>query len=317
MKILFHCFAVMSLVAPFCSAQLSSVDAGAITLASSGYQVPASGLEVAPGQLVVLHINGIATTIPNNIAAVPDSSGFPHVLAGISVDLVQGMNAAATALGLHAVYQTHCLEPCSAVTGITLQIPFELESDFVSKGDPVPYLRISENGKSVGAVSLRPVTDNIHVLNTCDDTQVYISAAASMPQDICAPVVMVGGALNSLYNLAHGGDELAVWLYGMGAILQQSTGCCSPGQVPQPAQAFQLNFDYRPNAPASPVVPGFGLTATPLFTGYVGTPYQLNFAVPPVPAGLLACDGVRIKSNLTVTITGPNSSDAAQICVLP
>ena len=37
----------------------------------------------------------------------------------------------------------------------------------------------------------------------------------------------------------------------------------------------------------------------------------------PVPAGLPACDGVRIKSNLTVTVTGPNSSDAAQICVLP
>jgi hypothetical protein len=43
----------------------------------------------------------------------------------------------------------------------------------------------------------------------------------------------------------------------------------------------------------------------------------VNFAVPPVPAGLPACDGVRIKSNLTVTITGPNSSDAAQIGVLP
>ncbi|MBV8841595.1 MAG: hypothetical protein JO307_02185 [Bryobacterales bacterium] len=316
MDTLFRCLTVMPLVSSFCCAQPTSAVAGSITLASSGYQVPPAALDVAPGQLIVLHIHGIATTIPSSIAVVPDSSGFPHVLNGISVDLIQGTNATATALELRAIYQTHCLQPCSAVTGITLQIPFELESDFLAKGDPAPYLRISENGKAVGALSLRPVSDNIHVLNTCDDSQIYISAAVSVPQDICAPVVMVGGALNSLYNLAHSGDELAVWLYGMGAVMQQSTGCCV-SEIPQPVQVFQLNFDYRPNAPASPVVPGFGVTAAPLFTGYVGTPYQLNFAVPPVPAGVPACDGVRIKSNLTVTITGSNSSDAAQICVLP
>jgi hypothetical protein len=45
--------------------------------------------------------------------------------------------------------------------------------------------------------------------------------------------------------------------------------------------------------------------------------YQVNFVVPPIPAGLPACDGVRIKSNLTATIAGPNSFAAAQICVAP
>jgi hypothetical protein len=80
----------------------------------------------------------------------------------------------------------------------------------------------------------------------------------------------------------------------------------------------QLNFDYRPNAPASPAVPGYGLTAEPLFVGYTGSgTYQINFAVPPGPLGVPACDGVKIKSNLTVTISGPNSYDAAQLCVEP
>jgi hypothetical protein len=66
------------------------------------------------------------------------------------------------------------------------------------------------------------------------------------------------------------------------------------------------------------VVPDFGLTSAPLFAAYVGGGmYQLNFAVPPVPPGLPPCDGVRIKSNLTVTVAGPNSYDAAQICVTP
>jgi hypothetical protein len=130
---------------------------------------------------------------------------------------------------------------------------------------------------------------------------------------------MVGNALNSLYNLAHAGDQLAVWLYGMGAKTQQAPDCCnSPDQLSKPVQSFQLNFDFRPNAPPFPVVPGFGLTNAPLFTAYVGGGlYQMNLAVPPVPAGLPACDGVKIKSNLTVTVTGPNSSDAAQICVAP
>jgi hypothetical protein len=322
MKIVFRCSVLVLqtlLAAAVCGAQPSTAVAGAITLAGPGYQVPSVALDVTPGQLIVLHVHGIATAIPSNVAAVSDGSGFPHTLNGVSVDLIQGKNSAVTSLELRAIYQTHCLEPCSAITGITLQIPFELETDFAAKGDPAPARRISENGKAVGAVSLRPVTDNLHVLNTCDDSQIYISAAYSVPQNICSPVVMVGNALNSLYNLARAGDQLALWMYGMGARTQQAPDCCnSPDQLSRPAQSFQLNFDYRPNAPASPVVPGFGVTAAPLFAAYVGAGmYQVNVAVPPVPAGLPACDGVRIKSNLTVTVTGPNSSDAAQICVLP
>ena len=163
------------------------------------------------------------------------------------------------------------------------------------------------------------MSDNVHVLNTCDDSQVFVSAAVSVPQTVCASVVMGGNALNSLYNLAHAGDPLAVWLYGMGAKTQQPTDCCnSPDQLSRPVQDFQLNFDFRPNAPAFPAVSGFGVTGAPQFAAYVGAGmYQLNFTVPPIPAGLPACDGVRIKSNLTVTVTGPNSSDAAQICVAP
>jgi hypothetical protein len=58
------------------------------------------------------------------------------------------------------------------------------------------------------------------------------------------------------------------------------------------------------------------VTAAPLFAAHVGEgTYQVNFVVPPVPAGLPVCDGVKIKSNLTVTISGPNSYDAAQICL--
>jgi len=106
-------------------------------------------------------------------------------------------------------------------------------------GDAFPMLRISEGGKPVGAIALRPASDNVHVIDTCDDSQIYVSAGYTVPQNICAS--MGAGALNSLYNLAHGGDDLAVAIW----------------------------------------------------------------------------HGVKIKSNLTVTVTGPNSSDAARICVGP
>jgi hypothetical protein len=302
-----------------CVAQQSTSAPNAIVFAGGGYQIPANFLAVAPGQVIVLHVHGVTANISSPVLANPGPTGLPYTLAGLSVNLVQGQAGTATPIGLIAAYQTHCLGPCSPVTGITLQVPFSLETNAGANGDPPPQLQISQNGTVLGAVGLNPVSDSVHVINTCDDTQVAVPAADSVPADICAPAVLVGGSLNSLYNLAHGGEELAVWLYGMGAISAPGTGCCiSPSQLPQPLASFQLNFDFRPNAPAFPVVPGFGLTSAPVFVAYVGGgQYQVNFLVPPVPAGLPACDGVAIKSNLTVTITGPNSSDAAQICVAP
>ena len=303
------------------SAQSPGAAVNAIVLGAPGYRVPSAALDVAPGQVIVLHVGGIVTNIDTNVVATPGPTGLPYVLNGISVDLVQGNPATTISLALRALYQTHCApaDACTRVTGITLQVPFELEADYFAKGDPLPVVRISENGKQVGGVILHPVTDSVHVINPCDDSQIFLSAAFSVPQNICSPMVMVGSLLNSLYNLAHGGDELAVWLYGMGAITQSGPNCCGfPDQLSKPVQQYQLNFDFRPNVPASPAVAGFGVTAAPLFAAHVGAgTYQVNFLVPPVPAGLPACDGVRIKSNLTVTITGANSYDAALLCVAP
>ena len=200
------------------SAQPTSTPSNAISLAGSGYSVPSSARAVAPGQVIVLQVHGVTTAINSPTVPVPAPNGLPLTLAGISVDLIQGKAATVTNLPLRGIYQTNCIAPCSSVTGITLQIPFELES-YGAAGDPFPQLRISQNGTPVGGVSLIPVTDNVHVLNTCDYDQIYISAAFSVPQKVCAADVMGGAGLylNSLYNLARGGDELAMWLFGMGA----------------------------------------------------------------------------------------------------
>ena len=69
---------------------------------------------------------------------------------------------------------------------------------------------------------------------------------------------------------------------------------------------------------ASPAVAGVTQTVSPSFSAYVGGGmYQLNFQLPPTPSGVPACDGTTVKSNLTITITGSNSYDAAQVCVAP
>jgi hypothetical protein len=303
------------------SAQIISTSSNAINLAGAGYSFPSSALPVAPGQVIVLQVYGLTTVINSPTAAVAGPNGLPLTLAGVSVNLIQGKAVTVTGLPLRGIYQSSCFLPqCGSITGITLQIPFGLESNAVAVGDPPPQLQISQNGTPAGTVFLNPVTDNVHVLNTCDYDLIYISAAFSVPQNVCAADVMGGAGvyLNSLYNLASGGDELAMWLFGMGQTTAPAGNCCTaPGGTGNLIQPFLLNFDFRPNATASPGVPGYGITAAPLYATHVGEGlYQINFAVPPVPAGVPACDGVKIKSNLTVTVSGPNSYDAAQICVV-
>jgi hypothetical protein len=91
--------------------------------------------------------------------------------------------------------------------------------------------------------------------------------------------------------------------------------------------AFNLDFNYRPNALATePVSKG----PVPLFAGatqgFVGL-YQINFVVPPAPAGTLPCEnfavlpldasnaGSVVHSNLTVSVGSAFSFDGAGICV--
>jgi hypothetical protein len=202
-------------------------------------------------------------------------------------------------------------EACSTITSLTLQLPL-----FLDRGTGTfPSIRIRENGESAGAVPLALVPDNIHVLNTCDATMITVGASGSAPPDVCTPAVLVNGRLNSLYNLVHGGDQVAVWAYGLG-LLNRSVSDVSLNAPFTGSSDILVNFDFRPNAPASPPVPGFGTTVQPTYVGYAGGgTYQLNFAIPSAPAALPACDGNRITSNLTVTIAGRNSYDAAQLCV--
>jgi hypothetical protein len=287
--------------------------APSISLAGTGYTLAHPAQQAAPGQLLLISLFGIKTSIPVPHLATQTPTGWPSTIDGITVELVQGNPPQVYPVEIRGIQQAFCELPssCNTITGITLQVPFTLSS----APESLPYLRVSEGGQVVGAVLLRPVPDNVHVINTCDGTLIYISAAYSVPQDICVPVAMSNGKINSLYNLAHAGDAMSVWAYGLGALQSQAAPIVTPAPLQQP---FQLNFDFRPNAPASRPVAGSGVVAAPLAVDYVGSgTYQINFVIPPAPSGLPACDGLTIKSNLTVTVSGPNSFDAAAVCIAP
>jgi hypothetical protein len=201
---------------------------------------------------MLISVYGIKTSIPAPELARPTASGWPNSIRGVSVDLIQGDPTTVTPVELRAIQQGFCAvsEACSSYTGITLRIPFTLQPPT----GQFPYLRISKNGTAVGAVILRHVSDKIHVMNTCDGTQIQVGAASSAPTDVCTPAVMVNGRLNSLYNLVRSGDQLAVWTYGLGVLRRQAPTTpdqVSPDQLPKPITNVQLNFDYRPNAIAS------------------------------------------------------------------
>ena len=58
MNHIFRC-AIPLLAAALCRAQQPSTSANAIILAGAGYHVPSPALDVAPGQVIVLHVHGV------------------------------------------------------------------------------------------------------------------------------------------------------------------------------------------------------------------------------------------------------------------
>ncbi len=152
-----------------------------------------------------------------------------------------------------------------------------------------------------------------------------------MGGDSCAPLILHGnGQQVSWQHPASGGEELVAYATGLGQTNPPlTTGV--PASASSPAvSAFNLDFNYRPNALATQPSTVYPPANPPLFAGsaqgFVGL-YQVNFVVPPPPAGLQACSnldfiasgpvGGLVLSNLTVSVGSRVSFDGAGICVAP
>jgi len=363
------------LLVPVCAAlvTLAPVFGQGMTLMGSGYASP-TPIRVSPGQITTLFVSGLNTVLTEAQRAT--SLPLPNSLAGISVTINQSSLKQSVAVPLLAVEQLNTcsitvvappppppsptstpstVPPECLLTAITLQIPYELTplpifaggSNLGGKLD-VTEVVITANGVASKAFAISPITDNLHVVNTCDS---FPSVAFNSVS--CSPAVThADGTLVTADAPGKAGEVLVIYAFGLGQTTPAvKAGSATPTPAPTlPAGQFfirtlELQYDFRPNAePSRPfnVLTGVISTApptapvillTPVFVGLtpgqVGL-YQINVQLPSAfPAVVLPCTTLAVgtgnpayppafvQSNLTIDIGGVTSFDGAAICIQP
>jgi len=300
------------------------------TIIGAGYLLP-TPLNVAPGQIITVFAAGVGSNLTQPVFA--GAGNWPTSLAGIGVTIRQGTDIPAPIFEVNPL--TAC-SGCAAITAITVQIPYGLftacgPSLMVCSNSNVLVLTeyfVTDNGVAGALSQLNPLPDQVHILTVCDT--VLPGGSGYVPGDglPCQPeVAHADGTLVSNMNPAFTGEELVAYAVGLGAT-NPAVPTGQPAAKPVPtAQTFGLDFNFHPDALASKPFPSNVLPIgyqppVPLFTGltprYPGL-YQINFAVPGVPAGLAPCapgDGPGlVNTNLTVSVGGSASFDGAGICV--
>lgn len=296
-------------------------------VAGTGFSAPVP-LVIAPGALTTIFVQGLGSGIVSPVFA--SGLPLPTKLSGISVSLRQTESPQGPLLvPILAIFpvpacRTAVFQDCGKLTGINVQIPFELVPNPSSVVVPrVNYaqLIVQEDGGAQVTVEAVPLFDRIHVLWTGDTLKNPAAASIDMPiPDLTksAPIVThADGSLVNAGNLANAGETLIMYATGLGWMLPlPRSGGATPD--PPPVGPITIGFDYRPNAmPSLPTTPGITATGAPqlaaLTPGFVGL-YQVNFVVPQLPSGYQSrCPNA--ASNLTVSIGVKTSFDGAGICV--
>jgi uncharacterized protein (TIGR03437 family) len=298
------------LSASLCVAQTGFVGAGF----ANPFPIP-----VAPGQLLTLFVqssasNGVAATFWNGSA----DEAMP-VLA------VSPTNAACTGSSNTA---------CANLIAVTVQIPFDAPAIGVPVSDiaVVPSsIAVAVNGVKSSYFGVQPAPNQVHILTACDVILGGSPSFAAIRGLPCAPLIThADGTQVSAIRPAKSGEELVAYATGLGQTNPPLTTGQPAAQSSPTVTAFNLDFNYRANALATaPGAVGSTVTA-PLFTGatkgFTGL-YQINFIVPPPPAGLSPCvdfavpalisPGSLVVSNLTVSAGSNFSFDGGGICVTP
>jgi uncharacterized protein (TIGR03437 family) len=277
----------------------------------AGYTLPRL-IEVAPGQVITLFVRVPGKTPAASVTAQPP---LPSTLAGFSIVLRQSFPTDPVPVPIQSVVDSQfCSEvappQCDVVSLLTVQVPFELTPNVPRSRMPENSARLDVTYNNVAATSLflKPVSDYIHVLNTCD-------IMTTSPDANCAPVVMhPDGSVVDIEHPAAPGERLTVALAGMGLLSQLVT---TGGAAPAPAPAVDnvwVRLDFRANqAPVRPDPDADSSATARLRSGAVGI-YDVLFTVPNLPDGTPACSS-DLRSNLTVSIGRTVSYDGAAICV--
>jgi uncharacterized protein (TIGR03437 family) len=309
------------------------------SLVGYGYTLP-TPVYAAPGQLVTLivQITDRSGVEPTN---APASANLPTTLSGFSVGYFQGNPDPVPILSVLPFYALPvpwdfrqgspvCFPSCAALVALTVQIPFEAQScpTLLCAGLNIApgQLNIQQNGASGTAISVQPFADQVHIVTSCDSFTSGYGAEFTWTGLPCPSAVTHGdGSPVTATNPAKAGEELVAYAVGLGQtspplVTGKLVTAAAPTQT-----TFGLDFNYRPNAmPTKPLASALAPVYAGATPGYVGL-YQVNFVVPPVPAGTPPCvdaSGLHpapgqklVLSNLTVSVGGLFSFDGARICV--
>ena len=299
------------------------------SVVGSGYSPPVP-IFIAPGGLTTIYVHGIGSEISQPVLAA--ATPLPTKLAGISISLLQTTAPSGPIpVPLLAVFPVSACRspqfaPCGSVTGINLQIPFELVPNPSTgpSGVVIPnyaQLVVTEDGGAAATVEAMPLSDRIHILRAGDTLSSLGAAEADRPIS----------TLNALVTHADGtpvaplmggteavpGETLVLYATGIGP----ATPAAKSGEitlVPAPIAWVTMAFDYNFHGEVSPHNPTLS-TTTPTFSGltpgFVGL-YQVNFVVPDLPPNYrIVCGSQLGAGNLTVSIGRVTSFDGAKICV--
>jgi uncharacterized protein (TIGR03437 family) len=276
---------------------------------SVGYSNPAP-VAVAPGQVITLFAY-TKTRLAQSIIAT--GATLPTTLGGFAVSLSQTFSTSAIPVPILSVTPAQTCsavvpEVCTAYTAISVEIPFELVPNVPRSRLPEnsATLTISDNGAAGEPIALHPVSDRIHIVDSCD--------TPLNPQSVpCSPVFQhADGSLVSAETPAQPGETIVVQTYGLGyADSRIVTGAPSPSPA---VSVSGLSIDFRFGTDPAVTRPDANATSVSaqLVPGLVGL-YQLAFTVPPLPDGTAACSAV--TNNLTVVIARGASFHGASLCV--
>lgn len=283
-------------------------------------QIP---MQVAPGGIITVLAAGLS---PSTSAANADRGPLPTTLAGITASIRQTYPPFGPLIvPLVSVFsvptcfnQVAMFPSCtSALTGIRLQIPFELAAPSGLEAPPnLARLTVNDQSGNSASIDIAPFLDQVHLL-TPDDTKLGLGSGTVVTH---ADGNRIGGT-----DPARPGEQLVVYGVGLGPTSPKvPTGQVTPSAA-NAITLFVINYDYTPNAaPATGLIPASlfmsgkpGAFPAPVYAGLspgsVGL-YQFNFVVPPPPSGTQPCGDI-VHSNLTISFVGPNSFDGAGICV--
>src|SRR5579864_703196 len=249
----------------------------------SGYTAPVP-IFITPGGLTTIYVQGIGTKIFQPVVAT--TVPLPTKLGGISVSLKQTESPQGPiAVPLLAVFpvnacRTPVFEPCGTITGINLQIPFELvpTSYLVFPLTNYAQLVVSEDGGGQATVEAMPLTDRIHIVRTGDTLTNPGAANIDRPRSTFDTVVThADGNLVTIVNPAQLGETVVLYAVGLGPVMPRvKSGDVTPDSAP--VAQVMMAFDFNMHGEVSPHNPTLS-SDTPVFSGltpgYVGL-YQVN-----------------------------------------